>query len=217
MKNSIERLFKSKKENCSQCRGKEIRYIRDAKGIPGGRSASGDRRFMRGTMRAQDKSKGVIKAGAMLALVACLIISCAAPVTSMAMDKTVKYEIYKAFPQDMTIDKGKTKKIKKASKYCFTMKGKQSFQSISEFISGLDGCNLSPKSVKWISKNKKIAKVDSKGKVTAVKKGKTYIYPVPKDNYSWRKCGRYIVYTDNVLLSGLKFSGGIGIKVQVKK
>lgn len=41
--------------------------------------------------------------------------------------------------------------------------------------------NASNKKIKWYSSNKKVAKVNSKGKVTALKKGKAKIYAKAKD------------------------------------
>ena len=70
----------------------------------------------------------------------------------------------------------KVKSIK-LNKKKVTLRRKQSIKLKAK----IKPSNVTNKKIKWYSSNKKVAKVNSKGKVTALKKGKAKIYAKAKD------------------------------------
>ena len=150
-----------------------------------------------------------------LTLTIALVLMISSASGAFALSKSVKCEVYKATPANVTVKVGKSVKLRKVQKFTFTMNGFKTFNSLESVLGGLSGTNYETASFKWITGNKKIATVNSSGKITGVKKGETYIYPVQKGITVYKKSKRGIIYLDSNLLGGIRVKGGFAAKVKV--
>lgn len=137
--------------------------------------------------------------------------------SASAIADSVKFQLYTAAPAYVKVAADDTAYLKTVEKYTFTYKGKQTFSNFKRLMKSIDGSMLLPLSVKWVSSNEEVATVNSYGKITGIKKGSAYVYPLPKGVYSYKCKGRYITYTSGNLLGEIKIYGGIGVKVKVTK
>ena len=156
--------------------------------------------------------RGLRKISLALALV--LVISC---IPVYAISDSVTLQLYRTVPASLSVQEGETEKIGSVEKYTFTYKGKETFSSITRFMKNLKGQTILPLSVKWVSSNEKVATVNTYGKVTGIKKGTAYVYPVPKGVYEYRLRGKYITYSRGNILSDIKIFGGTAVKVKVTR
>ena len=137
--------------------------------------------------------------------------------SASASADSVKFQLYTAAPAAVKVAADDTVYLKTVEKYTFTYKGKQTFSNFKRLMKSIDGSTLLPLSVKWVSSNEEVATVNSYGKITGIKKGSAYVYPLPKGVYSYKCKGRYITYTSGNLLGEIKIYGGIGVRVKVTK
>lgn len=151
---------------------------------------------------------------AFVMLFSCIGASAASSQNAAKLSLTLS--VYKTMPLNITVNKGKTAKIKHVVKTQFRYTGLDSFDSVEKFVDRFSGSTISVTGVKWVSSNKKVATVDSKGKIKAVKKGTAYIYPVPKGVTSYKKLGYGIIYMKGAIQHGIRLYGGIGTKVKVR-
>lgn len=151
---------------------------------------------------------------AVLTMIFVLVLSTA---NVNAIADSVKFQMYTAAPAAVKVAVDETVYLKTVEKYTFTYKGKQTFSNFKRLMKSINGTTLLPLSVKWVSSNEEVATVNSYGKITGIKKGSAYIYPLPKGVYSYKCRGRYITYTSGNLLGEIKIYGGIGVKVRVTK
>ncbi len=134
-----------------------------------------------------------------------------------ALTDSVKFQLYTASPAAVKVAVDETVNLKSVDKYTFTYKGKQTFSNFKRLMKSINGSTLLPLSVKWVSSKESVATVNSYGRITGVKKGSAYVYPLPKGVYSYKCKGRYITYTSGNILGEIKVYGGIGVKVKVTK
>lgn len=132
-----------------------------------------------------------------------------------ALSLNVKCEVYSVHPSQIVAEAGDKITIKKVDKYSLTVKKLKTLANLKSVLKTLKARRCSAASFKWVSKNSKIAKVTRGGRVTALKRGTTYIYPVPQGVYGYQKFKKYILYTDVSFLTNFKISGGFGTKITV--
>lgn len=155
------------------------------------------------------------KAGIAISVLLAIIIM-TVPVMAEAMTSKVSVQVYK--PANNLILEPETKgQILSVQKFTFTFKGRESFSSVERIIKNLNAAHVNPESMKWISSNEKVAKVNSRGTVTGIKRGSAYVYPIPRGVYSYKTKGKYITYLSGNISYGFRLYGGIGAKVKVTK
>lgn len=99
-------------------------------------------------------------------------------ITRLKANEKVELSFTAIKKTDTTTVKRKIKvKSIKLNKKKVTLRRKQSIKLKAK----IKPSNATNKKIKWYSSNKKVAKVNSKGKVTALKKGKAKIYAKAKD------------------------------------
>ncbi len=170
--------------------------------------------FLRaGVLKQEEKMKRKTRI-TVLTMIFVLILSVA---SASALTDSVKFQLYSAAPASVKVAADDVAYLKRVEKYTFTYKGRETFSNFKRLMKSIDGSILLPLSVKWVSSNEDVATVNSYGKITGIKKGSAYVYPLPKGVYSYRCKGRYITYTSGNILGEIKIYGGIGVKVKVTK